>query len=303
MITVLGSINMDLVALVERLPGPGETVSGSSFTTSPGGKGANQALAARRAGADVRMVGAVGSDSFAQEALQILRQAGVNLKGVSTSTEHTGTALIYVAENGENTIAVVPGANAAVGEEHVRTALEGMSDGDPLVLQMEVPGATIAAAINAARRKGIRTILNIAPATSEIASLAELVDIIVANETEFEQLLGQRIATKEDRTQALLDVHARRGQTVVVTLGAEGVAAVAEGQIFTAMGLPIEPVDTVGAGDTFVGYLAVALAENLPFAKALRMAAVAGSLACMSRGAQPAMPLRDEVERQLSQTT
>lgn len=130
MITVLGSINMDLVALVERLPGPGETVSGSSFTTSPGGKGANQALAARRDGADVRMVGAVGGDAFAQEALQILREAGIDLKDVSTSTAYTGTALIYVAENGENTITVVPGANTALGDEHVRIALETMSDSE-----------------------------------------------------------------------------------------------------------------------------------------------------------------------------
>lgn len=302
MITVLGSINMDLVALIERLPGPGETVSGSSFTSSPGGKGANQALAARRAGAEVRMVGAVGSDPFAQKALQILRQAGVDLKGVSTSAEYTGTALIYVAENGENTIAVVPGANAAVGDEHVRIALEGMSDNDLLVLQMEIPAATIVAAIDAARRKRIRTILNIAPATAEIASLAAQVDIIVANETEFEQLLDKKIATKEERVQALLEVHARSGQTVVVTLGAEGVAAVADGQIFTAMGLKIDPVDTVGAGDTFVGYFAVALAEKRPFTEVLRTAAVAGSLACMSHGAQPAMPLREEVEKRLSQT-
>ncbi|MFN7103658.1 MAG: ribokinase, partial [Pseudorhizobium sp.] len=201
MITVLGSINMDLIATTARLPEPGETVAGNGFATAAGGKGANQALAARRAGSGVRMVGAVGEDEFAGPALALLDEAGVNLTGVSAVEGPTGTALILVGGTGENMIVVVPGANGTVTDAQARTAVEAMSDGDILMLQLEVPAASVKAALEAARAHGVRSILNTAPLIAEAAELAKLADIVIANETEFELLVGRSNLTAEQREQ------------------------------------------------------------------------------------------------------
>ena len=295
MITVLGSINMDLIASTERLPKPGETVAGSNFSTAAGGKGANQALAARRAGSQVAMAGAVGKDTFADPALALLDEAGVDLSSVRRTEEPTGTALILVGGTGENMIAVVPGANGTVGEEQAIAAVDAMRKGDILMLQLEIPAAAVEAVLKAARSKGILTVINTAPLTADAARLARLADIVIANETEFELLTGKPVVEREAREAALRALAAETGQTLVVTLGAEGVVAIRDGGIFKAEGLAIEPVDTVGAGDTFCGYLAASLEQGLDFAAALRRAAVAGSLACLTRGAQPSIPLAGDV--------
>lgn len=302
MITVLGSINVDLVAQVKRLPRPGETVAGESFVTSPGGKGANQALAARRAGAAVRMVGAVGRDYFSRDALQYLSAAGVDLSDVASVTGQTGTALIFVGSDGENVIAIVPGANAAVSDEVAKAAIGKMASRDTLLLQMEVPLDTIETAASLARGKGIRTILNLAPATPDIGRVANLVDILVANESEFEILIGRALPSNEARTAALIELHEKTRQTIVVTLGAEGVVAAHNGRLELAPSLKIEPVDTVGAGDTFTGYLAASIDGGVEFDDALKTAAAAASIACLARGAQPAMPMIEEVKEVLSRT-
>lgn len=296
MITVFGSINMDLIATTARLPKPGETVAGSGFSTAAGGKGANQALAARRAGAIVHMAGAVGSDSFADGALELLKEAGADLTLTKTVEEPTGTAHILVGGDGENVIVVVASANATVNEADAVAAVDGMQAGDILMLQLEIPAASVEKALAEARRKGVRSVINIAPLTPEAARLGRLADIVIANETEFELLAGKTGIESAEREEAMKKLHTETGHTVIVTLGAEGVVALHEGEIHRARGLKIDPVDTVGAGDTFCGYLAASLDEKLAFPDALRRAAVAGSLACLKRGAQPSIPLASEVE-------
>ncbi|OLP59257.1 ribokinase [Xaviernesmea oryzae] len=296
MITVFGSINMDLIATTERLPRPGETVAGRSFSTAAGGKGANQALAATRAGARVRMAGAVGADNFADDALALMTEAGTDLSFVRTASEPTGTAHILVGDDGENVIVVVPGANGAIGDGEARAAIGAMNRGDLLMLQLEVPASAVETALNAARAAGIISLLNTAPLTPEAAELSRLADIVVANEHEFERLSGHDVLSPDERRDAMARLSAETGQTLVITLGAEGVIAIRDGQFHEAMGLTITPVDTVGAGDTFCGYLAAGLEAGLDFDRALRRAAIAGSLACLAPGAQPAIPLAVEVD-------
>jgi ribokinase len=290
MITVFGSINMDLVATTPRLPKPGETVPGTGFATAAGGKGANQALAARRAGASVRMVGAVGRDEFAAPALDLLDKAGTDLSGVARVDGPTGTALILVGGDGENMIAVVPGANGTISPDQAAEAVSSSQPGDILMLQLEVPAASVKAALQAAKAQGVRTVLNTAPLTAEAAELATLADIVIANETEFELLVGREALTSEEREEMLLEMHKDTGQILIITLGAEGVVAAEGGSLHRTKGLKIEPVDTVGAGDTFCGYLAASLDAGLALGEALRRAAVAGSLACLKAGAQPSIP-------------
>lgn len=295
MITIAGSINLDLVARVGHLPAPGETVSGVGYAEAPGGKGANQALAARRAGHSVRMVGCTGADANAGAALSLLDGAGVDLGAVRRLAEEpTGVALILVdAETGENQIAVVPGANARV--------LEGPDDltlsaGDALLLQMEIPDAAVARALEAARKAGAVSYLNIAPFRPAAAELARRADVVIANETEFAALTGEigiaadTIDAQMTRLAADLDV------AIVLTLGAEGAVAASAGGLVRAASPAIEPVDTVGAGDTFCGYLAAARAEGMDWPAALDLACRAGALACLTEGAQPSIPERARVD-------
>ena len=299
MITVFGSINMDLVATTPRLPKPGETVPGTGFATAAGGKGANQALAARRAGAVVRMVGAVGKDEFAAPALDLLDKAGTDLSDVARVEGPTGTALILVGGDGENMIAVVPGANGTVSAEQAQDATSKSARGDILMLQLEVPPASVRAALKAAKLQGVRTVLNTAPLIAEATELARLADIVIANETEFERLVGRDNLSASEREEMLMQMHGETGQILIITLGGDGVIAAEGNVLHRTKGLKIEPVDTVGAGDTFCGYLAASLDAGLSFGDALRRAAVAGSLACLKPGAQPSIPEEAEVSAAL----
>jgi ribokinase len=299
MITVLGSINMDLIASVTRLPKPGETVAGNNFVTAPGGKGANQALAARRAGAAVTMAGACGEDEFAVPALTYLRYDGVNLDRVRSASTATGVALIFVGGDGENVIAIVAGANSKVTAEDARHAVAAMNRGDILMLQMEIPADAIEAGLRAAKEKGVVTVVNIAPLTPDARRLAELADVVIANETEFELFAGMASLGDQAREAEMLRINRQARQTIIVTLGADGVVAARDGKIARAQGLDIDPVDTVGAGDTFCGYFAAGLDKKLAFDVALRRAAVAGSLACMKAGAQPSIPLAADVDARM----
>jgi len=231
MITVLGSINMDLIATVTRLPKPGETVAGDHFVTAPGGKGANQALAARRAGATVSMAGACGEDEFAVPALTYLRYEGVNLDRVKSASTATGVALIFVGADGENVIAIVAGANGTVTPDDARTAVSDMKRGDTLMLQMEIPAPAIEAALKAAREKGVTTIVNIAPITPDARRLAEMADIVIANETEFELFCDKANLSNEAREAEMIRINRERKQAIIVTLGADGVVAARNGAL------------------------------------------------------------------------
>jgi ribokinase len=297
MIIVIGSINLDMITTVDRLPGPGETVRGSGFKTSAGGKGANQALAAVRAGAKVRMVGAVGKDSFAAEALACLEQAAIDLSGVGRMHASTGTAAILVDDAGENVIAVAPGANDSVLPGDIAKAL--LAKGDIVLLQHEIPLPTVEAALDAARKVGAITVLNTAPFRAEAAGFLDKAGYVVANETEFD-LYGEVLAlTGRDRPARMRAFAQQTGRTIVVTLGGDGVIAATADTFLQVPALPIKPVDTVGAGDTFCGYLGAALVAGLPLEKALERAAAAGSLACLKPGAQPSIPFAKDVDAAL----
>jgi ribokinase len=289
MILVFGSINLDVLVPVPRLPRAGETVLGCDYVLLPGGKGANQALAARRAGALVAMAGAVGEDAFAALALANLRTEGVDLDLVRVAGRPTGCAAIMVGEGGENLIAVAPGANHDAASAAVPDGALG--PGTLLVCQMEVPAAETAAVIRRTRTAGGRILLNLAPALPLDPSLFAEIDLLVANRGEAASLGGD----PADLARALR-------QALVVTNGAEGATAyLADGGVISVPALNIAAVDTTGAGDTFVGVLAAGLHQGLAAEPALRRASAAAGLACLAQGAQTAMPDRTAIDTVVSQ--
>lgn len=296
MITVLGSANLDLIGTVSRIPQPGETVPGESFSTAAGGKGANQALAARRAGATVRMFAAVGDDSFAPEATAQLRAGGVDMAGVRTAPGlATGVAMIFVDTKGENVIAILPGANGTMSPADAEAALSDMQPGDVLMLQQEIPQAASERGIALATAKGVTTVLNTAPFLDTTAALAGKASIVIANETEFALLAGDG-----KPLETLMAEWARvNGRTIIVTLGPDGARAATPTAQISVPALAVTPVDTVGAGDTFCGYLCAGLDAGMDLEAAMRRAAVAASLACLKPGAQPAIPMSDAVAARL----
>jgi ribokinase len=294
MILVFGSINFDLVTRIDRFPKPGETIAGSSFAMYPGGKGANQALAAARAGAKVRMIGAVGRDAFAEPALELLVAGGVDLSGVERVDGATGCATILVDAAGENCIAIVAGANAHADPAGI--ADEDLTPNALLVLQQEVNAGANATLLERAHRLGARTLLNAAPACPVSRDVVDQLDLLVVNELEAAALgeaLGWPVAP-EPFARAAVGSHA--GLTVVVTLGANGALAVNEEQMWRLHAPAVEVVDTTAAGDAFVGALAAALDRGNDLPSALRFGVAAGSLACSVRGAQSALPDRAAID-------
>jgi ribokinase len=285
MIVVFGSINLDIVIAAPSLPAPGETVLGEGYRLFPGGKGANQALAAARDGAHVMLVGAVGGDAFAEPALGLLRAEAVDLSLVRTADRPTGCAAITVSPAGENLITVAAGANLAVTSGFVPDDVLGTCT--TLVVQMEVPPQETARVLSRARRLGVRTILNLAPASALSPEMLLDVDVLVANEAEI-ACVGRSPA---ELTQAF-------GLAVVTTAGARGALASLPGggSSLEVPALPVDAVDTTGAGDTFTGVLAAALDRAAPWPAALRRATVAAGLACRSAGAQPGMPHAAEID-------
>lgn len=293
MIVVFGSTNLDQVGTVSRLPKPGETVAGGTFSMAPGGKGANQALAARRAGAQVRHVSAVGDDAFADMALHLLRDGGVDLTDMRKAHAATGIAMIFVDAEGENVIAILPGANGTVSPQDAERTLQSLTSADTVLVQQEVPQPATRKALEIARTRGARTVLNTAPYLPDTAEMAPLADIVVANETEFALLTGRPI----EELDAAMDEWVRKtGRTIVVTLGPDGARAVSPERKFSVPAHKVTPIDTVGAGDTFCGYLAASLDAGMGLEQAMRRAAVAGSLACLNPGAQPAIPMAVDVD-------
>jgi len=293
MITVLGSTNLDLIGTVSRIPKPGETVPGGDFSMAAGGKGANQALAARRAGAEVRMFCAAGTDSFAADALRLLKADGVDLSRLKTVAGPTGIAMIFVDAAGENVIAILPGANGAMGPAEAAAALDGLGEGNIVLLQQEIPQAATALALELAQAQGVTSILNTAPFLPTTPELARKASIVIANETEFALLCGGKT---EPLDALMVDWARTHRQTVIVTLGPDGARAATPAGSFSVPALKVDPVDTVGAGDTFCGYLAAGLDAGLELEPAMRRAAVAASLACLKPGAQPAIPHAAEVD-------
>lgn len=277
-ITVVGSVNLDFVATGASLPAPGETVTGATLARHPGGKGANQALAARRLGAEVKLVGRVGADAMADDALSLLRLEGVDLSDCPAVTGvATGVALIAVAQGGENQIVVAPGANAGFTADHLGDIGE-----DALICQLELPIETVARAVGQA--KGF-VCVNLAPAAPIPDAIFERADLIVANETEA-AFYGEQL-------------HRARG-LVAVTRGAKGAALYRGADLVAECAPPmVEAVDATGAGDAFVAALTVALLEGRTPEQALAFACTTGALAATRPGAQPSLPRREEVEARL----
>ena len=299
MILVFGSLNIDLVVRVKSLPAPGETVLGPSYDVVAGGKGANQALAAARAGAAVAMIGAVGKDAFGEIALAELAVAGVDLAGVVRKGPRTGAAFITVDRKGENEIVVASGANLKTRQSQVPDAALGTAT--LVVLQMEVPVRENWALARRARARGARVLLNTAPAQPLPAEALASLDWLVANEIEIAAIAGAAGHGHEDPRAAGAALAAATGIAVVVTLGSQGAVAYAGGEAWQIGVLPVTPVDSTAAGDAFVGTLAAALDAGAALPAALRRASVAGALACLVGGAQPSLPSRAAVDARLKQ--
>ncbi|MFF0436536.1 ribokinase [Streptomyces sp. NPDC004327] len=294
-IVVLGSTNMDLVAYVARAPARGETVTGRAFRTVPGGKGANQAVAAARAGAEVSMIGAVGADDFGSRLRAALEHSGVDTDLLRTVEGPSGTAHIVVDDEGGNAIVVVPGANGTVTSlDHGDEAL--IATADALLLQLELPLSAVVEGARHARERGVRTVLTPAPVPERPLppELLAVTDLLVPNEHEATALTG--LADPRAAALALLDAVPE----VVVTLGAAGCLHLARGREPLAVPAPrVTAVDTTAAGDTFVGALAVAVAEGRPMPRALAWASAAAALSVQRAGASTSMPYRTEIEAAL----
>lgn len=295
MIVVFGSLNADLVFTVDRLPGPGETVLTGGYDFHPGGKGGNQAVAAARAGAAVRMFGRVGRDDHGTRLIDLQRQAGVDVAGIQRDDAPTGLAFIAVDPAGENQIVVASGANGRARAADVPDPALG--PGSLVVVQMELAAGETAAVLRRARAGGARTLLNLAPALPIDPAALGAVDWLVVNQVEAAMLagpLGLAGAASVVIANRLARAH---GLTCIVTLGRDGAIAVDAEQAWAVDALAVTAVDTTGAGDTFVGNLAAALDDGAPIPHALRRASVAAGLACTARGAQSALPDRPAIDR------
>jgi ribokinase len=297
-VCVIGSSNLDFTVSVPKLPGVGETVSGGTLITSPGGKGANQAVAARRLGADVAFITLLGADPMGDRLAAALAVAGLPSGPIARTSEvPTGVALIAVDPEGRNQIAVAPGANHRLTPDLVRPYADLLARAGVVLLQLETPIETVRWALAEARRLGKRTVLNPAPARvlPIPADLLGLVDYLTPNEIEAGLLSGREVRSAADAEAAGRALVARGVSTVVVTLGAAGAIAVSGTGVIRVPGFPIDAIDTVGAGDAFSGALAASLAAEMPVEDALVVASATAGLTCTRRGAVDAMPAGEEV--------
>ncbi|OWY64686.1 ribokinase [cyanobacterium TDX16] len=315
---VFGSINIDLVSKTPRLPLPGETLTGHSFATAPGGKGANQAVAIAKLGVPSYMVGRVGGDNFGRELLASLQAAGVRTENVLVDESiSSGVAAIAVDDNGENQIIITPGANGRVDEtdvERLQSVLNILSSspsqkggtnsppsqgglgGSILLLQLEIPLSAVIAAAQVAKAAGIKVVLDPAPAQNLPDELYPLIDIITPNETEAGRLVGFIVDGREAATEAALALLQKGVGNAIVKLGAKGVVCATQAETFFTPAFSVTAVDTVAAGDAFNGGLAAALVEGLPLRQAVVWGAAAGALAATKPGAQSAMCDRPTLE-------
>jgi len=295
-ILVIGSSNTDMIVQVPRIPGPGETILGGVLKTAPGGKGANQAVAARRAGGEVCFVACVGNDVFGDHATSDFVRTGINVSFMRRKSGPSGVALIFVAKYGQNSIAVVPGANSQLARADVARARSMFQEADVLLLQLEIPMPTVIATINEAVKAELPIILNPAPAQRLSDELLRHVSILTPNETESEQLTGVKVGNLASAKRAAHALHRRGVESVVITLGARG-AFVSDGKTQEMIpGFPVKAVDSTAAGDVFNGAIAVGLAERMDLRAAVRFANAAAAISVTRLGAQPSAPKRKEIE-------
>lgn len=294
MLVVFGSVNVDLVFALPALPRPDETVLGSGYQVAPGGKGANQAVAAARDGAEVRFYGCVGADAFGRLARESLAAAGVDTRGLGVGARPTGCAAVCTDPTGRNLIAVASGANLDARAAQVPDAELGPAT--TLVLQMELPADEVAAAVLRAKKGGARVVLNLAPALPLAAGVLRAVDVLVVNQGEASALAPAHGIAAGDALGLVSGLAMTFGNTVAVTLGSLGAVAAGTAGAWSIDALQVKTVDTTAAGDAFTGVLAAALDRGAALPEALHRASVAGGLACLGPGAQPSLPHRAAIE-------
>ena len=296
-IVVVGSVNMDLVIRAPRMPAPGETIAGSGFRTIPGGKGANQAVAAARMGADVHFIGSVGGDDFGVRLKQGLADDGIDLTHLSVlKEESTGVAMIILDAKGQNSIVLSPGANGRVTPEQIEACADTIAGARMLVCQLETPLAAVTRAVDIAYDKGVPVILNPAPAVPLDRALLAKIKYLIPNETEASLLSGVQVADAETAGAAARRLVDDGVEQVLITLGDKGVVSSLEDRATSSVpAIPVPVVGTTGAGDTFVGSLAVELASGRSVREAVQYAQYAAALKVTKLGAQTSIPRRDEV--------
>ena len=294
-ITVLGSINTDLVTRVDRIPGTGETIQGRDFREISGGKGANQAIAVSRAGGEVAMVGCVGDDAFGAQQIKNLQREGISTAhvGVAAGTA-TGTAVIFVEDSGENRIVVVSGANGKVNRKKVDTAVDTIAATDFLICQLEIPLDAVERAASLASEFGTYFILNPAPVAPLRNELFAKIDCLIPNELEASQLTGVVVFDADTAEEAAMHLLGKGTRNVVVTLGAGGVLACNRHGSRFVEAVAVSPVDTTAAGDTFIGFFAAHLAEGQDLFAAVEQAQYAAALSVTRFGAQTSIPTKGE---------
>jgi ribokinase len=295
-IVVVGSSNTDMILKMDRIPRPGETILGGEFITAAGGKGANQAVAAARAGGDVTFVGRVGRDMFGERALAGLAAEGINVDHVQYDDSPSGVALIFVGGDGENSIGVAGGANGKLETGDVSNAKGAFSAADVVIMQLESPLDAIQAAAELANQCGATVVLNPAPAQPLPDKLLKQISILTPNETEAELLTGIQVLDDASCARAAEILRSKGVRTVIITLGSRGAFVASDDGQRVVSGFTVKPVDTTAAGDTFNGALAVALAEGGDLAVALRFANAAAAISVTRMGAQPSAPSRQEID-------
>ena len=296
-IFVIGSSNTDMVVKTNRIPRPGETIIGGTFMMNPGGKGANQAVAASKLGGNVTFVARLGSDVFGDESMSNYREAGINTGYIFRDENHpSGVALICVDDNAENSIVVSPGSNAELSIKDIETVRKELESADYLLMQLEIPMETVEYAAGLASKAGVKVILNPAPAAQLSAGLLKNIYLITPNETEAELLTGIAINNPEDAKLAADKLINMGVENVIITLGASG-ALIRDANGFSSQeARKVNAVDTTAAGDVFNGALCVALTEDMDIREAVRFATVAASISVTRMGAQSSVPAREEVD-------
>ena len=301
-LVVLGSINADHILNLETFPTPGETVTGNQYQVAFGGKGANQAVAAGRSGANIAFIACTGDDDTGERVRKQLASANIDIAPVSVvAGESTGVALIFVNAEGENVIGIHAGANAALTTERVEAQRGIIAGAEALLMQLESPVESVLAAAKIAHENHTSVVLNPAPARVLSDELLALVDIITPNETEAEKLTGIRVENDDDAARAALALHEKGIGTVIITLGSRGVWASVNGEGRRVPGFKVKAIDTIAAGDTFNGALVTALLEGKAMDDAIRFAHAAAAIAVTRKGAQPSVPWRKEIDEFLSQ--
>lgn len=301
-LVVLGSINADHILNLEHFPTPGETVTGQGYQVAFGGKGANQAVAAGRSGADIAFIACVGDDDTGSRVCKQLASDNIDTSPISTiNDEATGVALIFVNGAGENVIGIHAGANAALTPMLVEAQRQKIAEASALLMQLESPLESVLAAAKIAHQHQTKVILNPAPACELSDELLALLDMITPNETEAEKLTGVRVESDEDAAKAAEVLHGKGINTVIITLGSRGVWLSENGSGKRVPGFKVKAVDTIAAGDTFNGALVTALLEDKPMEDAVRFAHAAAAIAVTRKGAQPSVPWRQEIDEFLQQ--